>query len=223
MEPESQEEFTDDNASNAEGEFQEDEDNSENGHDQEDENEEYDLGAMKNHAGSLQKFHNIAENLPIEVFNDIQKTIKLIAQDSTEDTMKAVEVLLADYEKLKAVFEESKNQTVELAKKATEMSEEIVDNNQKMQKLVKGLTDEKSNGAYLKKELKKAWAVVESNTEKDAKTKELVLELKEELTALKGTDMHVAGGGSSPGKGKLLAMQAEQEEEIRTLSMVLIY
>jgi hypothetical protein len=219
MDLDNQEEFTDDNASNGE-EVLDDNVGSERDN-EENYDEEFEVSNTNNHAAALERLQNAGDNLAEGLFDEIQKTIKLIASDSSEETKRIVEKLILDYDKLKNVISESREQNIELLQKATQMSNNMVAANHKIQKMAKSAAETKEELRNARKELKKAWGIVESNAEKDSKTKLMIAELKEENIFLKGIygeTTAVATSPSSRGKAKMVTL--EQEEEIKNLLIV---
>jgi chromosome segregation ATPase len=177
-----------------------------------------------NHAASLQKFQNIDDSAQNDIFDSVQKSLKLLsAENASEETIKLVETLSLEYDKLKDVFSESRKQTNELVMRATQMSAELADSAQKMHGLIENSQKDRAAVVHLKKELKKAWRSVEENAEKDLKAKEVISSLKNEVSALKiATDSSLPAEASvlpgALGKNKLIAIQMEQEELIKKLN-----
>jgi chromosome segregation ATPase len=177
-----------------------------------------------NHAASLQKFQNIDDSAQNDIFDSVQKTLKLLStENASEETLKIVETLSLEYEKLKDVFSNSRKQTNELVLRATQMSGELADSAQKMHGLIETSQKDRAAVIHLKKELKKAWRSVEENAEKDLKAKEVISSLKNEVSALKiATDSSLPAEASvlpgALGKNKLIAIQMEQEELIKKLN-----
>ncbi|KAJ3258086.1 hypothetical protein HK103_004079 [Boothiomyces macroporosus] len=158
------------------------------------------------------------------VFDEIQNTLKQVASNSTEEVAALIQKLGLDYEKFNSLLVDSKRQTKSVAQIAAKLSQDLVDNHTKMKTVLKTVQSDRQMISSMRKELKKAWKVVEANTEKELKSKEVISGLKNELAALKyaSGDAAATVAGPSPdsvnlGKNKLLSIQLEQEETIKKL------
>ncbi|KAJ3276084.1 hypothetical protein HDV01_006254 [Terramyces sp. JEL0728] len=173
----------------------------------------------------LQSIEADNDSAATAIFDEIQNTLKQVASNSTEEVAALIQKLGLDYEKFNSLLSESKRQTKTIAQKAAKLSQDLVENHGKMKNVLKTVQTDRQMVSSMRKELKKAWKVVEVNTEKEMKSKEVISGLKNELAALKyaSSDGASAVGGGIPdsvtlGKNKLLSLQLEQEEVIKKLA-----
>ncbi|KAJ3332380.1 hypothetical protein HDU76_000416 [Blyttiomyces sp. JEL0837] len=125
----------------------------------------------------------------------------------------------------------------QLVKKCRDLSVELTANNNKVQAALRLSQADRSTIASMKKELKKAWKLVETGNEKDSRSKDAIARLKIEVDTVKrsggaggaggrggDTDGASSGGDSHamPGLGggitKKLEVQLQQEAIIKRLN-----
>ncbi|KAI8895333.1 hypothetical protein BC833DRAFT_567573 [Globomyces pollinis-pini] len=179
------------------------------------------MTARENPFASLEATDTADDTAAVEIFDEVQKNMQVLAGLSTsEDMVKAIEKLSAEYQRMNNLFLESRRQTRTVAKKAGEMAQELTENGVKVQSILKMNQTDRQMISSMRKELKKAWKCVEQNAEKEEKTKEIISSLKNELMA---TKMAISDGAAVSetgglGRNKLLALQFEQEEHLKRLT-----
>ena len=97
---------------------------------------------------------------------------------------KSLEKFRVEYEKLHRTLKKSHESEKRLIKKCRELNNEIVANAAKVQTALKLSEEDQSIIAALKKEIEKAWKMVDASHEKEAKAKENIQELKLEIANL---------------------------------------
>ncbi|KAJ3108023.1 hypothetical protein HK100_003491 [Physocladia obscura] len=131
----------------------------------------------------------------------------------------------AEYEKLHRLFITARRNNQGLVKKLRDMKSEIISNATKVEAAMKIFQSDRVLIASLRKEVKKAWGVVEMTKERELKAKETVFNLKHELDTIKSTDYKPAGfstdaanyiGGAITG-GNLAQMNMEMQWKIENL------
>ena len=97
---------------------------------------------------------------------------------------KTMERYRVEYEKLHRALKSSYESEKRLVKRCKELQETIVQNATKVKAAIK-LTQEDSNTiAILKREVDKAWRLVETAKEKEEKARKLIQDLKSEIAHL---------------------------------------
>ncbi|KAF7241720.1 cilia- and flagella-associated protein 58 [Paragonimus skrjabini miyazakii] len=129
-----------------------------------------------------------------------------------------------EYEKLMRALMKSHDNEKRLMRKCRELKAEIVSNTAKVSQAVKLSSDDPANMAALKREIEKAWKIVDVAADKETKARETIDRLKGEIAHLSKL---VEQGGASTGvdslaemtrlKEKLIKERDEQQEENRRL------
>lgn len=101
---------------------------------------------------------------------------------------------------------------IRLAKKCRELNAEIVANAAKVQTALKLNEEDQGTIAALKKEIEKAWKLVDASHEKEAKAKESIQQLKLEISNL--TRLVEQGSGLAMGEEATLNELLKQKEEL---------
>ena len=101
---------------------------------------------------------------------------------------------------------------VRLIKRARELNAEIVANAAKVQTALKLNEEDQGTIAALKKEIEKAWKMVDASHEKEAKAKETIQQLKMEIANL--TRLVEQGSGLALGEEATLNDLIKQKEEL---------
>lgn len=86
-----------------------------------------------------------------------------------------------EYEKLHRTLLKSRDNEKKLLGKCKELNEEMLSNAGKLQAAVKTSQTDRTTIANMKKEIKKAWQMVETVNEKEARSKESLQQLKTEV------------------------------------------
>ncbi|KAJ3036038.1 hypothetical protein HK097_003954, partial [Rhizophlyctis rosea] len=160
-----------------------------------------------------------------EMMDDIQNTLNFITNQAEQPGSGADPTfvrLRTEYDKLHRLFIQSRKNEKSLIRKCTDLAAELSANAAKVQAALKLSQNDRSTITGLKKEVKKAWKMVEAGTEKESRAKEAISSLKNEVETLRKTmsEQGMSGGGATSatyGRDKLIEIQVEQEEQIRTL------
>ncbi|XP_034372574.1 cilia- and flagella-associated protein 58 [Arvicanthis niloticus] len=126
-------------------------------------------------------------------FEEIEKDFQEVLSELSGD--KSLEKFRIEYEKLHAIMKKSYDNEKRLMAKCRELNAEIVVNSAKVATALKLSQDDQTTIASLKKEIEKAWKMVDSAYDKEQKAKETILALKEEIVNL--TKLVEQGSGLS--------------------------
>ena len=91
---------------------------------------------------------------------------------------KSLERFRSEYDKLHRALKKSHESEKRLIKKCRELNAEIVNNAAKVQTALKLSQEDQNTIASLKKEIEKAWKMVEASHEKEARAKDTISQLK---------------------------------------------
>jgi hypothetical protein len=167
----------------------------------------------------------------VELMKDFESTFKFLQETDSVGTQQDPTFvrMRSEYDKIHKLFMQSRKNEKLLMKKCRELTQELSSNASKVLAALKLSQNDRTTMLSLRKEIKKAWSMVESANEKDTRSKDAVASLKLELESLR-TALAEAGvntvvvpsttGGVSFGRNRLLEMQMEQEESIRKLKVV---
>ena len=97
---------------------------------------------------------------------------------------KSLERFRVEYEKLHRALKKSHESEKRLIKKCRELNSEIVSNAAKVQAALKHSQEDREAVASLRKEMDKAWKMVEASHEKENRAKETIQQLKLEISNL---------------------------------------
>jgi chromosome segregation ATPase len=97
---------------------------------------------------------------------------------------KSLERFRQEYEKLHRALKKSHDSEKRLIKKCRELNSEIVSNAAKVQTALKLSQEDQNTIASLKREIEKAWKMVDASHEKEARAKETISQLKSEISNL---------------------------------------
>ncbi|XP_038613466.1 cilia- and flagella-associated protein 58 [Tachyglossus aculeatus] len=148
----------------------------------------------------------LEENAFEELEKDFQEVINELAGD------KSLEKFKVEYEKLHSVMKKSYENEKRLMAKCRELNAEIVVNSAKVSTALKLSQDDQTTIASLKKEIEKAWKMVDSAYDKEQKAKETILSLKDEIVNL--TKLVDQGSGLSLGQDRNVRDLLKLKEEI---------
>ncbi|XP_009951598.1 PREDICTED: coiled-coil domain-containing protein 147, partial [Leptosomus discolor] len=123
------------------------------------------------------------------VEEDFQEVINLLKGDKT------LEKFRIEYEKLHAVVKQSHENEKRLTEKCTKLAADLLVTSSKVAALTKLSKDDEETISSMKKELEKAWKMVDTAYEKEQKVKQTINSLQEEITRLNNL-----GSGLSPGQ-----------------------
>uniref|UniRef100_G1PKI3 Cilia and flagella associated protein 58 n=1 Tax=Myotis lucifugus TaxID=59463 RepID=G1PKI3_MYOLU len=115
-------------------------------------------------------------------FEEIERDFQEVLNELLGD--KSLEKFRVEYEKLHAIMKKSYENEKRLMAKCRELNAEIVVNSAKVATALKLSQDDQTTIASLKKEIEKAWKMVDAAYDKEQKAKETILALKEEIVNL---------------------------------------
>ncbi|KAG2452283.1 hypothetical protein HYH02_003307 [Chlamydomonas schloesseri] len=150
-------------------------------------------------AASLHGGHHEA----LEQFN---KVLEELAADSVMDPFKV------EYEKLHRALRKTYESQARLAKKCQELNSDISANAAKVQNALKLNEEDRETALALKREIDKAWKMVDDCTVKETKAKETAQQLKVEIANL--TRLVEEGAGLAIGEETTLNELLKQKEEL---------
>uniref|UniRef100_A0A2K6MJ10 Cilia and flagella associated protein 58 n=1 Tax=Rhinopithecus bieti TaxID=61621 RepID=A0A2K6MJ10_RHIBE len=126
-------------------------------------------------------------------FEEMERDFQGVLHELSGD--KSLDKFRIEYERLHAVMKKSYDNEKRLMAKCRELNAEIVVNSAKVATALKLSQDDQTTIASLKKEIEKAWKMVDSAYDKEQKAKETILALKEEIVNL--TKLVEQGSGLS--------------------------
>ncbi|GAX75026.1 hypothetical protein CEUSTIGMA_g2472.t1 [Chlamydomonas eustigma] len=140
----------------------------------------------------------------------LEREFQEVLQELVGD--KSLERFRVEYEKLHRALKKSHDSEKRLIKKCRELNAEIVANAAKVQTALKLNEEDQSAIAALKKEIEKAWKMVDASHEKEAKAKETIQQLKMEIANL--TRLVEQGSGLAMGEESTLNDLLKQKEDL---------
>ncbi|KAJ7325178.1 hypothetical protein JRQ81_018198 [Phrynocephalus forsythii] len=144
------------------------------------------------------------------VFEALEKDFQEVISELTGD--QSLEKFRVEYEKLHTVLKKSYENEKRLMAKCRELNAEIVVNSAKVATALKLSQDDQTTIASLKREIEKAWKLVDAAYEKEQKAKETIVSLKEEILNL--TKLVEQGSGLSLGQEHNLRELLKFKEEV---------
>ncbi|XP_053306830.1 cilia- and flagella-associated protein 58 [Spea bombifrons] len=136
---------------------------------------------------------NISEE---NAFDALEKDFQEVLNELTGD--KSLEKFRIEYEKLHSVLKKSSENEKRLMTKCRELNAEIVANSAKVATALKLSQEDQATIASLKKEIEKAWKMVDAAYEKEQHAKDTIHSLKEEINNL--SKLVEQGSGLSAGQ-----------------------
>merc|ERR1719364_490598 len=115
-------------------------------------------------------------------FEALEKDFQEVLQELVGD--KSLEHFRLEYEKLHRALKKSHGSEKRLVKKCRELNTEIVSNAIKVQTALRLSQEDQTTIASLKKEIERAWKMVEASHEKEQRAKETIHNLKIEISNL---------------------------------------
>jgi len=146
-------------------------------------------------------------------FEALEREYQDVMRDLMQDD--SLEKFKIEYEKLHRTLLKSHENEKRLMKKCAELNAEIVANAQKVQTALKLSTEDQNTIFQLKKEIEKAWKLVEASHDKEAKAKETIASLTKEISVLSKLVDHGAGlsAGHESTVNELLKAKEELQRE----------
>ncbi|CAN0010703.1 unnamed protein product [Lampetra planeri] len=129
-------------------------------------------------------------------FESLERDFQEVLSELTGD--KSLEKFRDEYEKLHRALKKSHDNEKRLMTKCRELNAEIVANSAKVSTALKLSQEDHASIASLKKEIEKAWKMVDAAHEKEQRAKETIQTLKQEITNL--AKMVEQGAGISQGQ-----------------------
>ena len=115
-------------------------------------------------------------------FESLEGDFQEVLQELVGD--KSLERFRVEYEKLHRALKKSHESEKRLIKKCRELNQEIVANAAKVQTALKLSQEDQNTIASLKREIEKAWKMVDASHEKEARAKDTISQLKTEIANL---------------------------------------
>mmetsp|Transcript_20814 Transcript_20814/g.48084 ORF Transcript_20814/g.48084 Transcript_20814/m.48084 type:complete len:895 (+) Transcript_20814:173-2857(+) len=143
-------------------------------------------------------------------FEALERDFQDVLQDLVGD--KSLERFRVEYEKLHRALKKSHESEKRLIKKCRELNQEIVANAAKVQTALKLSQEDQNTIASLKKEIEKAWKMVDASHEKEQRAKETIQQLKLEITNL--SRLVEQGAGLTLGQENTVNELSKQKEEL---------
>merc|ERR1712093_48475 len=125
---------------------------------------------------------------------------------------KSLEHFRLEYEKLHRALKKSHESEKRLIKKCRELNAEIVSNAVKVQTALKLSQEDQATIASLKKEIERAWKMVEASHEKEQRAKETIHNLKLEIANL--SRLVEAGAGLSINQENTVNNLVQQKNDL---------
>ncbi|KAG2443529.1 hypothetical protein HXX76_001881 [Chlamydomonas incerta] len=151
-----------------------------------------------------------SEELENRAYEALERDFQEVLQELVGD--KSLERFRIEYEKLHRALKKSHESEKRLIKKCRELNAEIVANAAKVQTALKLNEEDQQTIGALKKEIEKAWKMVDASHEKEAKAKETIQQLKIEIANL--TRLVEQGAGLAIGEETTLNELLKQKEEL---------
>ncbi|XP_044516110.1 cilia- and flagella-associated protein 58 [Gracilinanus agilis] len=143
-------------------------------------------------------------------FEELEREFQEVIDELSGD--KSLEKFRTEYEKLHTVMKKSYENEKRLMAKCRELNAEIVVNSAKVATALKLSQDDQTTITSLKKEIEKAWKMVDSAYDKEQKAKETILALKEEIVNL--SKLVEQGSGLSLGQSNNIRDLLKYKEEV---------
>jgi len=125
---------------------------------------------------------NSRNEMESSAFEALEKDFQEVLQELIGD--KSLEHFRLEYEKLHRALKKSHDSEKRLIKKCRELNQEIVSNATKVQTALNLSKEDQATISNLKKEIERAWKMVEASHEKEQRAKETIHNLKVEIANL---------------------------------------
>eukprot|EP00898_Chlorokybus_atmophyticus_P000353 jgi/Chlat1/1318/Chrsp118S01746 len=139
---------------------------------------------------------NGGDGYEAKAFEALERDFQEVMQELSGD--KSLERFRGEYEKLHRALRKSHESEKRLIKKCRELNSEIVSNAARVQTALKLSEEDQTTISALRKEIEKAWKMVDASHEKEARAKETIAQLKMEISNL--GKLVEAGAGLSIGQ-----------------------
>eukprot|EP01018_Ginkgo_biloba_P005612 Gb_23651 [translate_table: standard] len=145
----------------------------------------------------------------LKAFEALERDFQEVLQELQAD--KSLDRFRGEYEKLHRALKKSHESEKRLIKKCRELNTEILGNASRVQNALKVNEEDQSTILALKREIDRAWKMVEASQEKETKAKDNVQQLKFEIANL--SQIIEQSTGLSMGQEKELNELMKQKEE----------
>ncbi|GMH32197.1 hypothetical protein BSKO_00031 [Bryopsis sp. KO-2023] len=145
-----------------------------------------------------------------KAYEALERDFQEVLQELLGD--KSLERFRVEYEKIHRALKKSHDNEKRLIKKCRELNAEIVANAAKVQTALKLSEEDQNTIGSLKKEIEKAWKMVDASHEKEARAKETIQQLKMEISNL--TRLVEQGAGLTLGEESTVNELLRQKEEL---------
>lgn len=152
-----------------------------------------------------------AEAIESSAFEALEKDFQEVLQELIGD--KSLEHFRLEYEKLHRALKKSHESEKRLIKKCRELNQEIVSNATKVQTALTLSKEDQTTIANLKKEIERAWKMVEASSEKEQRAKETIQNLKVEIQNL--SQLVEQGAGLSVNQENTVNSLMQQRDELQ--------
>ena len=143
-------------------------------------------------------------------FESLERDFQQVLTELVGD--KSLERFRQEYEKLHRALKKSHESEKRLIKKCRELNSEIVSNAAKVQTALKLSQEDQNTIASLKREIEKAWKMVDASHEKEARAKDTISQLKTEISNL--SRLVEQGAGLSVGQENTVNELMREKEEL---------
>lgn len=143
-------------------------------------------------------------------YEALERDFQEVLQELVGD--KSLERFRVEYEKLHRALKKSHDGEKRLIKKCRELRAEIIANAAKVQTALKLSEEDQQTITSLKKEIEKAWKMVDASHEKEARAKETIQQLKLEIANL--TKLVEQGAGLAVGEEATMNELIKHKEEL---------
>jgi chromosome segregation ATPase len=152
-----------------------------------------------------------AEAIESSAFEALEKDFQEVLQELIGD--KSLEHFRLEYEKLHRALKKSHESEKRLIKKCRELNHEIVSNATKVQTALQLSKEDQTTIGNLKKEIERAWKMVEASSEKEQRAKETIQNLKVEIQNL--SQLVEQGAGLSVNQENTVNSLMQQRDELQ--------
>lgn len=142
----------------------------------------------------------------VDNLDELEKNFQHVISDLVAD--KSLDSFRAEYEKIHAAFVQSHANNAELVKRCRELNSEILANSTKVNSILKLSQDDQRTIAGLRFEFEKAWKMVEMSQDKENKSRDIVDQLKMEISNLS----KLADSGGAMAFTQETSLQSIQDE-----------
>ena len=150
------------------------------------------------------------EAFETSAFESLERDFQQVLTELVGD--KSLERFRQEYEKLHRALKKSHESEKRLIKKCRELNSEIVSNAAKVQTALKLSQEDQNTIASLKREIEKAWKMVDASHEKEARAKETIAQLKTEIANL--SRLVEQGAGLSVGQENTVNELMREKDEL---------